>query len=134
MFDGRAHRATNLDVAQRRRAFSSVRPFLRRFDGWHTRAALAHALLIARRGDEDDARRRLTELKQEVEAAYKDFRQAVAQEPPHSTIRDVDRTFSRLLRNISVNIPYPESEGSPAFGGERSFDAPVASAQKAHPG
>ncbi len=72
------------------------------FTDWHSRAALAHGLLLSRRGDEDDARHRLADLHREVELVYKDFQKTVAGEPPHGRISDVDMTFRRLLQSLKT--------------------------------
>lgn len=88
------------ELAARRQATQIIRPFLSRFEDWNHRAARASASILSHVTTEPEkARHRddLAQLRSEVEAAYDEFQSAVAGQPPHSRIDDVDAAFERLL-------------------------------------
>lgn len=88
------------DLAARQQATQIIRPFLTRFEDWNHRAARASASILSHVTTEaEKARHRddLAQLRAEVEANYGEFLTAVAGEPQHGRIDDVDAAFERLL-------------------------------------
>lgn len=93
-------RARNLDVAARFRAVDLIHPFLGSFEDWNRRAARVGALMVshAATGAEKTAHREeLRALRAEVQSSYDQFRAAVADQPHHGRIDDVDAAFERML-------------------------------------
>lgn len=96
----RPTRASPVDATARRRAALIVGPFLKNFEGWNRRAARTGALILAHVSTETEkARHRddLVTLRAEVELAYDQFREAVADQPQHGRIDDVRAAFDRML-------------------------------------
>ena len=88
------------ELAARQQAVAIIRPFLPRFEDWNHRAARASASILSHVTTEPEKKRHrddLAQLRGEVEAAYDEFQSAVAGQPPHSRIDDVDAAFERLL-------------------------------------
>lgn len=93
-------RARNLDVAARFRAVDVIRPFLGSFESWNKRAARVGALMVshaATGAEKASYREELRALRAEVQSSYDQFRAAVADQPRHGRIDDVDAAFDRML-------------------------------------
>lgn len=96
----RPTRASPVDAAARRQAALVVGPFLKNFERWNLRAARTGALILSHATtDSEKARYRgdLIVLRDEVELAYGQFRDAVAHQPKHGRIDDVSAAFDRML-------------------------------------
>lgn len=96
----RPTRASPLDATAKRQATLIVGPFLKNFEGWNQRAARTGALMLSHATTESErARYRddLIVLRDQVELAYNEFRDAVADQPSHGRIDDVDAAFDRML-------------------------------------
>lgn len=93
-------RRPSQELAVRRQALQTIRPFLDRFEDWNHRAARASAAILSHVTTEPEKvthRDELARLRAEVEAAHAQFLTTIAGHPPHSRIDDVDAAFERLL-------------------------------------
>lgn len=96
----RSTRASPVDATARRQAALIVGPFLKSFESWNQRAARTGALILAHATTESERTRHrsdLATLRNEVETAYDQFREVVADHPRHGRIDDVDAAFDRML-------------------------------------
>lgn len=94
----------NRNAARNKEALATITPFVKQFEGWHTRSALIHARLLAGRGDVGRARLDLDALIAEVMSGYETFKASIASAPGHGRIDDVDHTFQRLLQSLRGTI------------------------------
>ena len=96
----RPTRASPIDATAKRHATLIVGPFLKSFEGWNERAARTGALILSRATTEPEKakhREALVTLLAEVEHAYGQFRDAIAEQPQHGRIDDVSAAFDRML-------------------------------------
>ncbi len=103
MIDRSRERTRNPDVVASRRAKLIVAPFLPKLGQWNLNAA-SWAAREASHLTTDDERRALrsqrSDLVAEILKEFNRFREAVADEPRHTRIEDVEAAFRRLLRTL----------------------------------
>lgn len=103
--NGVSRRARNLDVAARFQAVDVVHPFLASFEGWNKRAARVGALFVSHAATGPEKvryREELVALGAEVQRSYDQFRAAVADQPRHGRIDDVEHAFNRILSALEA--------------------------------
>jgi hypothetical protein len=103
MTDSSRERSPNPDVIAHRRASALVAPFLPKLQQWNLYAASSAAREASRLTTEkerDTLRGRRLEVIAEVHSEFVRFSEAIAAEPAHPRIADVDAAFRRLLRTL----------------------------------
>ena len=102
------HRNSQAGVLERKRADSTLKPFIGALKGWHGKTARLRGLANSAYSTEEDkvlARLESGALLAEIRRRHSEFRSAIKGEPPHGRLDDVDAAFGRLveqLQEISV--------------------------------